>query len=445
MANLITHSLSYNKESIFEYFIKPLFVENDIRELVDIRLDIKSGEKLDFVDNLEKITKAYAQGTSFTSSTGVTITQKTLSVDDMKAEVQQNGKAFLNYVKQVALKKGYAENDITDTLFEEIVLAVFMDGLKADLQRQLWFGDTEAEQRTSNIPNGSADTDYNVYDGFWKRIIDDVTATTIPAAQFIDINSTTYLDTAAVAEVDTATVSGTAGTLGLTVNGTTYSEAFDTDIETTIDNFIASHAATVLAREGEVVVAKASASTISVTSGIAGLGITTVDGSAGGNMAASVANTTANVATGAIKTDGAKAAMKAAYNAMPSVLKKNKSMAKFMVTSSVADNFRDSIESGAFNDAQRILIDGTEMLKYRGIEIVEMCDWDDRIDSDFDYYPHRILLTIPSNLVVGHDGRMDDGDIEMFYDQTTQNNFFRVEYKVGTQYVHPEYLVLAYA
>lgn len=444
MANLITHSLSYNKESIFEYFIKPLFVENDIRDLVDIRLDIKSGEKLDFVDNLEKITKAYAQGTSFTSSTGVTITQKTLSVDDMKAEVQQNGKAFLNYVKQVALKKGYAENDINDTLFEEIVMAVFMDGLKADLQRQVWFGDTEKEQRTSDIPNATADADYNVYDGFWKRIIDDVTAVTIPAAQFIDINSTTYLDTAAVAEVDTATVSGTAGTVALTINGTTYSEAFDTDIETSIDNFVASHAATVLAREGEVVVAKGSATTITVTSGIAGLGITTVDASSGG-MTASVANTTANTATGAIKTDGAKAALKACYNAMPSVLKKNKSMAKFMVTSTVADNFRDSIESGAFNDAQRILIDGTEMLKYRGIEIVEMLDWDDRIDADFDYYPHRILLTIPANLVVGHDGRMDDGDVEMFYDQTTQNNFFRVEYKVGTQYIHPDYIVASYA
>ena len=443
MANLITHSLSYNKESIFEYFIKPLFVESDLRDLIDIRLDIKSGEKLDFVDNLEKITKAWALGTSYVSSTGVTLTQKILSVTDMQAEVQQNGKAFLNYVKQVALKKGYSENDITDTLFEEIVLAVFMDGLKADLQRQIWLGDSEKETRTSSIANGVADADYAEYDGFWKRFIDDVSSTTIPAAQFINVNSTTYLDAAAVAQIATGTVTGFSGTLSLTINGTAYAETGVTSVEVTIDNWVASHAATILAREGEVVVAKATSTTISVTSGILGLGLTVVDSST--TISVSVAATQANVATGAVKTDGAKAMFKAAYNAMPNVLKKNKNIAKFMVSSSIADNFRDSIESGAFNDAQRILIDGVEMLKYRGIEIVEQMDWDSRISDDINYYPHRLLLTIPSNLVVGHDGQMDDGDIEMFYDKTTQNNHFRVEYKVGTQYVHPEYLVLAYA
>ena len=135
MANLITHSLSFTKENVAEYFIKPLFIEMDVRSLVDIRLDIKSGDKLDLVDNLEKVTKAYAQGTSFTSSTGVTITQKTLTTADFKAEVQQNGKAFLDQVKQVLLKRGYAENDISGTLFEEIILSIFIDGIAADVQR----------------------------------------------------------------------------------------------------------------------------------------------------------------------------------------------------------------------------------------------------------------------------------------------------------------------
>jgi len=103
MANLMSHSLSFSKESVSEYFIKPLFIQSDIKDIVTVRTDIKNSEKLDFIDNLEKITKAYAQGTSFTTSTGVTITQKTLSVSDMKAEVAQNGKAFLNYVKESLL------------------------------------------------------------------------------------------------------------------------------------------------------------------------------------------------------------------------------------------------------------------------------------------------------------------------------------------------------
>jgi len=444
MANLITHSLSFNKESINEYFIKPLFVENDIRDLVDIRLDIKSGEKLDFVDNLEKITKAYAQGTSFTSSTGVTITQKTLSVADMKAEVQQNGKAFLNYVKQAALQKGYSENDINGTLFEEIVLSVFMDGLKADLQRQVWFGDTLKENRTSDITIGTPDLDYNNYDGFWVRIMEDIAATTIPAAQYTNINSTTYLSTAAVAEVDTVTVTGTAGTANITINGTAYLATFASDLTTTAANFVTSHAATILAREGGIVVTSSGADVI-VTAGIAGSQISTAIANVSGILAGSVADTTASVEMGALKTDGAKTALKAVYDSMPPVLKKNKKMAKFMVTSSVADNYRDSLETGAHDGAQMKLIDGIEKLFFRGIEVVEMLDWDERIESDFgSVRKHRILLTIPKNLVVGHDGSSDDGDIELFYDQTTQNNFFRCEYKIGTQYIHPDYICAAY-
>ena len=374
MANLITHSLSFNKESISEYFLKPLFIENDIRDLVDIRLDIKSGEKLDFVDKLEKITKAYAQGSSFTSSTGVTLTQKTLSVSDMKAEVRQNGKAFLNQVKQAALKKGYSENDISETLFQEIVLSIFMDGLKADLQRQVWFGDTLMENRTSDITIGTPNLDYNEYTGFWSRIISEFDAVTIPAAQLVAINSTTYLDAAAVAEVDTITITGTSGTCNLTLNGTA-----------------------------------------------------------------------SNTTMGAIKTDGAKAALKACYAAMPPVLRKNKMNARFMVTATVADNYRDSLETGAHDGAQMKLVNGVEQLMFRGIPVVEMLDWDERISDDLgNCRPHRILLTIPKNLVVGHDGMMDDGDIEAFYDQDSQNNVFRVEYKIGTQLIHPDYIVASY-
>ena len=98
MADLITHSLSFTKESLREYFIKPLFVESDIRDLITVRTDLKTGEKLDLISELDKITKGYAKGTSFTASTGVTITQKTVSVVKMKAEVHQNGRAFVNYV-----------------------------------------------------------------------------------------------------------------------------------------------------------------------------------------------------------------------------------------------------------------------------------------------------------------------------------------------------------
>jgi len=54
---LITHSLSYSKESLTEFILKPLFIANDIRDIITVRTDIQGSEKLDFISALSKITK----------------------------------------------------------------------------------------------------------------------------------------------------------------------------------------------------------------------------------------------------------------------------------------------------------------------------------------------------------------------------------------------------
>ena len=444
MANLMSHSLSFSKESVSEYFIKPLFIQSDIKDIVTVRTDIKNSEKLDFIDNLEKITKAYAQGTSFTTSTGVTITQKTLSVSDMKAEVAQNGKAFLNYVKESLLKKGVDENDIGDTLFEEILMEIYMGGIARDFQRQVFFGDTAKEARTSEAPNGTLDADYKEYNGFWTRMINDFDSAALPAAQYQDINSSTYQTTVAVKQVDTGVVTGASGTLGLVINGTTYTEAFDTDIATTISNFVASHAATVLAREGKLVLS-GTATDLVVTAGIAGMKQIVTDAST--TMDSNTATTTANVANTTLKTDAALTAFKALWSKMPNSLRKLFKMeGKIMVTASVCDNYTDTIESLNGSDAAYFTLrDGEKVKAFRGVQIVEREEWDEHIENDFDSVrPHRILFTIPRNLVVGTDGISDDTKIESWYEQLTQNRHLRVEYKAGTQYVHEDYIVAAY-
>lgn len=56
MPNLITHSLTFTKESVSEYFLKPMFVDSDIRDIVSVRTDLKTGEKLDMISKLSKIT-----------------------------------------------------------------------------------------------------------------------------------------------------------------------------------------------------------------------------------------------------------------------------------------------------------------------------------------------------------------------------------------------------
>lgn len=447
MANLITHSLTYNRESVVEYFLKPLFIDNDIRDLIDVRTDIKSGEKLDFVDKLEKITKAWAKGTAFTRASGITITQKTLTMADLKAEVGQNGHAFLNYVKQAALKKGVEENDISGTIFEEILSELFMKGLQADFRRQVFFNQSNKETVTSDVPTGTADGDYNQYQGFWDRVLAAVGSGHITAGQVVDLNSSTYQNTVAVAELDTVTLTGTSGTGNITVNGVAYLATFNTSLTQTAADFVTSHAATIAARMNGIVVTSSGADVI-FTASIPGA-LQTVSGcvNASGNLAGSSVNTTAGVQNTTLKTDAALTAFKAAIAARPATMRAiDKGMLRILATSSLVDNYQDSRENSSSSDSAWITQkNGEETLAYRGVPIVEMASWDEHIENDFGAVrPHRFMLVYPKNLIFGTDGESDMLNVEMFYDKAEQDNVFRAEYKGGTQYIHPDYIVLGY-
>jgi len=344
--DLITHALSFSKESQTEFFIKPLFVQNDIRQVITLRTDIKNSEKLDLIDSLDKITKAYAKGSAFISSTGVQITKKTLTVVDMKAQVEQNGKAFLKQVKEVALKKGVDENDISDTIFEEIIMEIFMNALMRDLQRQIFLGDLTKETLTAGIPSGTLDENYKEYDGLWTRAINQVDSGEIPAAQRLDLNTSTFVDTVAINEVDTVTLTGTSGTANINFNGVDYLATFNTSLTQTADDFVSTHAATILANYGRVVVTFSGADVI-FTAGVPGLQqqdptVANVTG----DLAGTNANTVANVKMGTLKTDAALTAFKQAWLLLPNVFRNMvKAEGRIIVTSSIHDNYVDTIET----------------------------------------------------------------------------------------------------
>jgi hypothetical protein len=447
MANLITHNLSFSKESVTEYFLKPLFIDNDIRDLIDVRTDIKSGEKLDFVDKLQKITKAWAKGTAFTRANGITITQKTLTMADLKAEVGQNGHAFLNYVKQAALKKGVDENDISGTIFEEILSDLFMRGLAADFRRQVFFNQANKETMSSDVPTGTTDADYNQYQGFWDRVLAGVGSGDITSDQVVDLNSSTYQTTVAVSGIDTVTLTGSSGTGNITVNGVAYLATFATDLTTTAANFVTAHAATIVARMNGIVVTSSGADVIFTASIPGALQSVSNNVNASGNLAGNVVATTPEVQNTTLKADAALTAFKASISARPATMRAiEKGMLRILATSSLVDNYQDSRENSSSSDSAWVTMrDGEARLAYRGIPIVEMASWDEHIDADFGgVRPHRFMLVYPKNLIFGTDGESDMLNVEMFYDQVEQDNVLRAEYKGGTQYIHPDYIVLGY-
>tara|TARA_R110002167_G_scaffold305358_1_gene509497 strand:- start:4782 stop:6089 length:1308 start_codon:yes stop_codon:yes gene_type:complete len=435
MANLITQSLTFSKESVTEYFLKPLFLQNDIRDIITIRTDIQGSEKLDYIDSLRKITKGYQRGTSFTTSTGVTVTQRTVLVTQMKAQVAQSGDQFLGWVKEEALKKGTMLNDINGTIFEEIVLAIYVKALAVDLQRQAFMGDTVKEAALTGV----LDADYKEYVGFWSRIITDFKAVTIPAAQRV------VLANGAVKQVGTTTLTGTSGTSNITINGVAYLATFNSSLTQTAADFVTSHASTIAAREYSHVLTSSAAGVI-LTSGVEGVAFdmsasVNVTGDLAGNNVA----TTANTLPADLGTDEAETAFKDMIKAIPAEMKEFKSEIKILCTDSMAENYRETLEADGTEQAHTKLIEGIPTLYCRGYEIVVREEWDADIAADFvGYYPHRALLTLPRNLVWATDLNAAASDIESWYNQDNQERNFRTEYKAGTQYIHTNYIVAAY-
>lgn len=107
---------------------------------------------------------------------------------------------------------------------------------------------------------------------------------------------TIEVTTDAVAQQRTVTLTGTSGTANITVTGDTgdpYLATFDTDLTTTADNFVTSHAATILSAEDVVVTADSGVLTF--VSNTAGKSFTAVSANASGDLDGTDAQTVANV------------------------------------------------------------------------------------------------------------------------------------------------------
>jgi len=174
MANLITNSNTWSGKEMLDGFITPLFIgQNPLQQGFRVIPNVQSSLKLNYFNAFNKIVKAYAKG--FTGSNFTDVSQRTLQVHDLKAEAGQDAYAFTQTVFEQALNTGVDWNKIDGTMLEPIIMGLFNDAIEADLFRQAWLGTTDKETLTSTTYgnySGTADADYNVYDGFWKMIFE---------------------------------------------------------------------------------------------------------------------------------------------------------------------------------------------------------------------------------------------------------------------------------
>ena len=285
----ITNGSEFNGQENQDIILRPVFVgENIAQRGFRTVLSVKSSVKLTFFDAKSKILRAYADG--FQGGAAANKRQKKFVLEEFKAESQYSKQSYKDTIlEEITNRGGVSQNDITGTDVHNAEVSVFMRAVEHDVFMIFWLGDQEKQVVDNNSGNptfgqridntGDAlfgddglyddtgllgeDVRYNIIDGIWTCIFDEVGSGSEKIQRVIMNNNTT-------AQEEIQTLSGiTAGTIDITVNSVNYTEAFDTDADTTAANFVASHAAAILALS-QVTVTDSGAAEIKFVSSVAG-------------------------------------------------------------------------------------------------------------------------------------------------------------------------------
>lgn len=459
MANLIsTNVTTYAGKQTYDYFIKPLFVGIDPRlQGITVMPDVQSDKKLNYFSSVSKQTKAYSKG--FTGINGSTLTQRTLTVVQLKNEIAQDANVFYETIYQEVQKKGWEWNTVQGTMLEGLIMELFRKGIESDIYRLFWLADKSAETLSSSTygtATGTADTRYNMFDGTWELVFDNAaTSPTATQIKRVDLNSTDYLTTAAVAQVTNCTPSlasgGSAGGGNIKIDGVDYDITWDTSVKVTVEAFVSDHATALAARH---IVATEDDSKLILTSAIAGRPFSAAyTADSGSDLLVAIAAGKANVAPSDLADDKAFAAFKAVYKAQPATLKNVPNNQKvFHVDYDTYENYLSTLEEdGKYTDMAKVMImDGVERLAYRGIQIIPH-QWEQYLEdtprASASVNPARktrIMLTRPENLVLGVDGRGDEFKFQFWHNPDQQEDRFRAQFRMGVQYVENTDMVVAY-
>lgn len=129
--------------------------------------------------NLKKILRKYST-CGFSAAGGVTtITDKTLTVKKIKANVEECVDTWDGTIFNEMMKTGVDRNDLSGTTIDDIIMRQFKNGIRSDVHRIAWFAD-----------ENDADADWNQCDGWITNFVDN--SASIGTSCFIDMNATSF-------------------------------------------------------------------------------------------------------------------------------------------------------------------------------------------------------------------------------------------------------------
>jgi hypothetical protein len=123
-----------------------------------------------------------------------------------------------------------------------------------------------------------------------------------------------------------------------------------------------------------------------------------------------------------------------------------------MVSNSIFENYRQSLQTKGTPYNVSLTTDGFSELSWNGVSIRNMENIWDLNKSYFaegeaglaDLEPHKVILTVPDNIPVG---TLNDGDfanLEAFYDQITRQNYMAYGFTLDAQVLEGYMIVAAY-
>lgn len=394
-----------------------------------------------------KILKAYQS--DYQGGSAPTLRQKKIVLEEFKGERSWDKHAYEGTI-------AYADANIQDdnifsgSKLSDALINQFNSGIENDLTRYVWFGDTEKVTVVSGVPQaGVPDTNYNVINGLWTCLMEDSSTSPSSLDEILRIE----VSNGTVAQVSTSTLtSTTAGTIIVTINGVAYSELFDTDVNTTIANWLASHKATIETANTfngvSNLTVTAATNVITVTSEVAGLAFSLVgtDGGTGGSFAD--VDTVANVRALPLADEEAENIMIQMYEDAPGQLReriRNNEGVVYMVTRSIYDNYLRGLQNrNATEAAFRTLEDGKRALTINGIPVMPFYQWSVDLNDFATPYPHRAVLTYPRNLQVAVRDTRTFANLDFWVDKNANELRSRAQLYLGTGYALPEDIVIAY-
>lgn len=446
MSNIFTQTTNppFQKQSVNEYFIAPMFMGEDIRGAVTVRTDIKGTERLNRISRPSMITKPKLLA-GFNPSGSFALTYQDITVKPMAIEFEQNAREFWGAIVEQLLASGYKEDDVEQMkapdIWNKIMLPLIAQAGQSDLIRQMYFADPSAETFSSGIATGTPDPNYNGYTGFLSHFYKALVSGVIPSDQHVAIASGT--SARKQEQVETFTYAATTTKVGLTINGVLYEQAYATSATVTMSNWLATHKATIEARSGinGVIVTNPSAGAIKIVSRYKGGKFTAAAVATGGGSFATSGEVTP-VSYGALASNEADTTLSGMLDVAPPEL--NEFDLVFMITSTMWRNLVKTFKNRETLFGDTVMVNGAKLPSYEGIPIMIRPEWDKWIaNATPGMFPHRAILTTQKNLLFATDGTNDSEMIETWYNQDAQMRRYRVQYKAQTAYLHKELIVLA--